>query len=321
MAIPIARFTARRILHAVPLLLLISIGVFVLIHLVPGGPLTVFLSNPQVRPEDIARLQRSMGLDRPIGEQYLRWLFSFMRGDWGFSYADGRPVLERVVERVPATMELMGGAILLAAAVALPMGILTAVRRHSLLDHASTLVTFSGISIPVYWLGLMAQLSLGLKLQWLPLSGRQSFGGGDIWDHLRHLIMPASVLAVVHIAVWSRYLRSSMVDALAQPYMTTARAKGLAASLVVLRHALRNALLPVVTVVSMDVAFLLSGAVITESIFAWPGVGGLFVDSIFRRDYTVIMAVLIIGAVCVIVFNLVADILYAWIDPRIRLAK
>src|SRR5262249_54903783 len=154
---------------------------------------------------------------------------------------DGRPVLERVVERIPATVELMGAATVLSAAIALPLGILTAVRRRSLFDHTATLVTFAGISMPVYWLGLMAQLAVGLRLRWLALSGRESFGGGDIGDHLRHLVMPACVLAVVHIAVWSRYLRSSMSDALAQPYMTTARAKGLPAWVAILRHGVRNA--------------------------------------------------------------------------------
>jgi peptide/nickel transport system permease protein len=319
MAVPLTQFILRRFFQALPLLLLISIGVFALIHFVPGGPLTVFLSNPQVRPEDIERLQRSLGLDRPLTEQYARWLLNFLRGDWGFSFADGRPVVDRIVERIPATIELMGAGFLLAGVVALPLGIFTAVRRRTAFDYTCTILAFVGISMPVYWLGLMLQLGLGLQLRWLPLSGRQSFGGGDFLDHLRHLIMPACVLAVVHVAVWSRYLRSSMIDALAQPYMTTARAKGLPNTHLLVRHALRNALLPLVTAVSMDVAFLLSGAVITESIFAWPGIGALFVESIFRRDYTVIMGVLMIGAVSVILVNLVADVLYAYIDPRIRI--
>jgi peptide/nickel transport system permease protein len=313
-----AQFALRRVLQALPLLLLISIGVFSLIHFVPGGPLTVYLSNPQVRPEDIERLQRSLGLDRPVTEQYLRWLLNFIRGDWGFSYADGRPVIERVWERIPATVELMGAGFLLSGLVAVPIGVIAAVRRRSFFDHTSTVLAFIGISMPVYWLGLILQFAFGLKLRWLPLSGRQTFGSEDPWDQLLHLVMPACVLAIVHIAVWSRYLRSSMVDALAQPYMAAARAKGLSERMLLLRHALRNALLPLVTVVSMDVAFLLSGAVITESIFAWPGIGGLFVDSIFRRDYTVIMGVLMMGAASVIFFNLLADVLYAWIDPRVR---
>ncbi|MCI0366314.1 MAG: ABC transporter permease, partial [Phycisphaerales bacterium] len=308
----------RRLLQALPLLLLISIAVFALIHLVPGGPLTVFLSNPQVRPEDIARLERSLGLDRPVHEQYFRWLANFAQGDWGFSYADGRPVLDRVRERIPATVELMGTSFLLAGIVALPLGTFTALRRRGAVDRAATLLAFVGISMPVYWLALMFQLTFGLQLGWLPISGRQSFGRADLADHMAHLIMPACVLAVVHIAVWSRYLRSSMIDALAQPYMITAQAKGLSSRPLVLRHALRNALLPLVTIVSMDVAFLLSGAVITESIFAWPGIGSLFVDSIFRRDYTVVMGVLMIGAASVVFFNLVADVLCAVIDPRIR---
>ncbi len=314
----ILRFIARRVLQTFPLLVLVSIGIFALIHLIPGGPLTVFLSNPQVRPEDVERLQRSLGLDRPLVEQYLRWLTGFVRGDWGFSFADGRPVLERVLERAPATIELTGTALLLSGLVAIPAGIMTAARRRSPVDYAATLVAFAGISMPVFWFALMLQLAFGLKLRWLPLSGRETFGVGGLTDQVRHLVLPACVLAVVHVAVWSRYLRSSMIDALTQAYVKTARAKGLSERVVLLRHAFRNALLPMITVVSMDAAFLLSGAVITEGIFAWPGVGGLFVDSIFRRDYTVIMGVLMIGAVSVIFFNLLADLLYAWIDPRVR---
>jgi peptide/nickel transport system permease protein len=321
MAAPLTRFIARRLLQALPLLLLVSVGVFALIHLIPGGPLTVFLSNPQVRPEDITRLQRSLGVDRPLAEQYVRWLAGFVRGDWGFSFADGRPVVERVFERIPATLELSLTALLLSGILAVPIGVLAAVRRRSVLDYALTLVAFVGISMPVFWLALMLQLGFSVHLRWLPMSGREEFGGGGLVDHVRHLIMPATVLAVAHIAVWSRYLRSSMVDALAHAYIRTARGKGLRERAVVLRHALRNALLPMITVISMDAAFLLSGAVITEGIFAWPGVGALFVDAIFRRDYSVIMGVLMIGAVTVILFNIVADLLCAWIDPRVRFGR
>ena len=308
----------RRLLQAIPLLLLVSVGVFILIHAVPGGPLTVYLSNPQVRPEDIARLERALGLDRPVYEQYILWLGNFLSGDWGFSYADGRPVLTRILERMPATIELMGAGFLISALVALPLGVGTAVSKRKWIDHAATLLAFVGISMPIYWMGLMLQLGFGLELGWLPISGRLSAAGGGVTDHLLHLILPATVIAFVHIAVWSRYLRSSMMDSLSQPYTRTARAKGVRPRDIIIKHALRNALLPVVTVVALDMAFLVSGAVITESIFAWPGVGSLFVDSVSRRDYTVIMGVLMIGASAVILFNLLADVLYAWIDPRVH---
>ena len=313
-----SKLILRRLLEAVPLLFLVSVGVFVLIHAVPGGPLTVYLSNPQVRPEDIARLERALGLDRPVWVQYGLWLANFITGDWGFSFADGRPVLTRILERMPATMELMGAGFLISAVIALPLGVGTAISRSKWLDHAATLLAFVGISMPVYWMGLMLQLGFGLKLGWLPISGRFTPGGGGFGDHLLHLILPATALAFAHVAVWSRYLRSSMVDSLAQPYMRTAEAKGLRRIHIVWRHAFRNALLPVVTVVALDMAFLVSGAVITESIFAWPGVGSLFIDSVSRRDYTVIMGVLMIGASSVILFNMLADILYAWIDPRVH---
>lgn len=312
------RLILRRLAQALPLLLLVSVGVFALIQAVPGGPLTVYLSNPQVRPEDIARLERSLGLDRPVYVQYFLWLKGFISGDWGFSYADGRPVLTRILERIPATLELMGAGLLLAGLFAFPMGVIAALKRNSALDHIVTLFALVGISMPVYWMGLMLQLFFGLHLGWFPVSGRFSFGRTDWIDHLSHLVLPAIALALVHLAVWSRYLRSSMIDVLSQPFITTARAKGLKGLPVLWRHALRNAALPVLTIVILDFAFLLSGAVITESIFAWPGIGSLFVDSVFRRDYTVIMGVLMIGSAAVILANLAADVAYAIVDPRVR---
>lgn len=310
------RLILRRLAQAVPLLLIVSAVLFALLHLVPGGPLVAYLENPNVRPEDIERLRRAMGLDRPVPVQYLAWLAAFARGDWGFSYADGRPVIERVAERIPATVELIGAAVVLALLAAIPAGVYAAAVRR--VDRATNVIAVAGISLPVFWLALILQLVFAGTLGWLPSSGRASFGDGGIADRLAHLVLPATVLAAVLAAAWSRYLRRSMRDSLRAPFIDTARARGIAPRRLVWRHALVNALPPFATVVLLDASLLASGAVVTESIFAWPGIGSLFIDSLARRDYAVLMAFLMLGSVAVVSFNLVADVLVAWLDPRTR---
>lgn len=307
----------RRLLHAVPLLALISVLVFALIHLVPGGPLTMYLSNPNVRPEDIERLRRALGLDRPLLAQYLSWLRGFVVGDWGYSYADGRPVLARIAERAPATLELIAGSLVAALAAALPVGVLSAVRRRGPLDRAATALSLAGISLPVFWFGLLLQLVFAVTLGWLPSAGRSTVGDGGLADRFMHLLLPAIVLASVHAAAWSRYLRASMLAALGQRFVVAARARGLSPRAVVWRHALRTALLPFVTVVVLDAGIMVSGAVVTESVFAWPGVGSLFTEAIARRDYAVLMAFLMLSATTVVLLNLAADVLYRLLDPRV----
>jgi peptide/nickel transport system permease protein len=311
-------YWSRRLAQAVPLLLVISVLVFALIHLAPGGPLSMYLDNPNVRPEDIARLRHSLGLDRPLAEQYLAWLAGFVRGDWGYSFADGRPVLERIAERVPATLELIATSIVLAAIVAVPVGIRAAVRRGGAFDRATTTVAFAGISLPVFWFGLLLQLVFAVALRWLPSSGRTSLLGGDALDRIRHLILPAAVLALVHAAAWSRYLRASMGEVLAQRYILAARGRGVGERSLLGRHALRNALVPFLTVALLDAAIMVSGAVVTESVFAWPGVGSLFTEALARRDYTVLMAFLMISSVAVVALNLIADVSYRAIDARVE---
>jgi len=311
------RYVTRRLIQAVPLLLIVSVLVFGLIHLAPGGPLEMFLANPNVRPEDIERLRVALGLDRPLSEQYLTWLKGFVTGEWGYSFSDGRPVLDRILERVPATLELIASAIVIALVAALPLGVLGAVRRGSWIDRFTTVVSFAGISLPVFWFGLLLQLLFAVGLGWLPSSGRTSFADGSFPDRFRHLILPAIVLAAVHAAVWSRFLRSSMANALRERFVVAARARGLGHRAVVWRHALRTALLPLVTVVLLDAAIMVSGAVVTESVFAWPGLGSLFTDALARRDYTVLMAFLMITSVAVVTLNLMADVLYRALDPRV----
>ena len=310
------RFLARRLAQSVPLLFLISVLLFALLHAVPGGPLTAYLENPNVRPEDIARLRTALGLDRPLGAQYLSWLLAFVRGDWGYSIADGRPVLERLVERIPATLELVGVSSLLAFCIALPIGVLSAVHRG--LDRVTSVAAIAGISLPVFWFGLLLQLVFANRLGWLPSSGRASFDGGDSLDIAAHLVLPVTVLALVEAAAWSRYLRRAMREVLARPFIRAAHARGVPERDVLVRHALPNALGSFVTVVLLDAAMLVSGAVVTESVFAWPGVGSLFTEALSKRDYPVLMAFLMVGAVSVIALNLVADVVMRAIDPRLR---
>lgn len=309
----------RRIVQAVPLLVAISLLVFGLIHLAPGGPLTLYLSNPNVRPEDIERLRHALGLDRPLWEQYWSWLAAFARGDWGYSFADGRPVADRILERAPASLELIVSSLMVALLLAVPAGIAGAVRRGGPIDRSVTLASFAGISLPVFWFGLLLQLVFAAALGWLPSAGRTTFGDGGVLDRIRHLVLPASVLALVHAASWSRYLRASMSVVLTQPYIVAARSRGVPPARVLFKHALRNALCPFVTVASLDAALLVSGAIVTESVFAWPGVGSLFTDALARRDYTVLMAFLMLAAVAVILANLAADLVCRALDPRVEI--
>jgi peptide/nickel transport system permease protein len=310
------RFVARRIAQTIPLLLIVSVVIFALIHATPGGPLSLYLENPNVRPEDIARLRRQMGLDRPLPVQYLSWLVSFVRGDWGYSYADGRPVMQRLLERMPATLELVGTSTVLGVIVALIVGVLASVKRG--FDRVTTLAVVAGISLPVFWFGLVLQLVFANALGWLPSSGRSSVGISDFGDQVMHLVLPAIVLASAQAAGWSRYLRGSMRQALAMPFITAARARGASEARVIGHHALRYALLPFVTVVLLDASIMASGAVVTESVFAWPGIGGLFTEALAKRDYTVLMAFLMCGSVVVAALNLVADVAVYAVDPRTR---
>jgi len=308
----------RRVAQAIPLLLLISILVFALLHAAPGGPLAIYLENPNVRPADIERLRRSFGLDQPLPVQYVAWLKGFVTGDWGFSFTDGRPVVARLAERLPATLELIGASLVMALLAALPVGVLAAVRKGARFDRLVSVATMAGISLPAFWFGLVLQLVFAVWLGWLPSSGRSSILSSGIGDRVAHLVLPATVLAMLHAAAWTRYLRSAMGDVLARQFILAARGRGIPERVVRYRHALRNALLPFLTVMLLDAAIMVSGAVVTESVFAWPGLGGLFTEALARRDYAVLMAFLMISSIAVIVLNLVADLSYRLLDPRIR---
>jgi len=307
----------KRIGVSIPLLLAISLGVFTLIHLIPGGPMAVYLSSPGVRPEDLARLTRALGLDQPLWRQYLQWLGGFVTGQWGFSFSDGRPVVDRIAERLPATMELMSVSLLIAIVAAVPLGIVP-VMKPGWVGSGLAAISFAGISLPVFWFGLVLQLVFAVGLGWLPSSGRATPGDGGAADRLAHVLMPAAMLAAVNAAAWSRYLRASIAETLAQPFVNAARARGVPPRLVLARHALRPALLPAVTIVLLDAALMVTGTVVTESVFAWPGLGSLFTEALARRDYTVLMAMLMLASTAVVLCNLVADLLYPLLDPRVR---
>jgi peptide/nickel transport system permease protein len=307
----------RRATQAIPLLLIVSLLVFALLHAAPGGPLAIYLENPGVRPEDIERLRKALGLDQPLSTQYVRWLSAFITGDWGFSLSDGRPVAQRMLERAPATLELAGASLIVALLAAVPLGIVSAVRRGRWIDRVGGVVALAGVSLPVFWFGLILQLTLAIGLGWFPSSGRSAVFDSGFVDRIRHLILPATVLAAVHAAAWSRFLRSSMLGVLSQRFILAAAGRGVPRRAVVLRHALRNAAGPLVTIVLMDAALLVSGAVVTESVFAWPGLGALFTEAIVRRDYPVLMAFLMVTSAAVILLNLVADLMHRALDPRV----
>ena len=307
----------RRLAHAIPLLLLVSIGVFALIHAAPGGPTAVFLSNPGVRPEDIERLRRALGVDQPLWLQYVRWLAAFVRGDWGYSFSDSRPVIDRVLERAPATFELVGASLAVAAIAALLFGSIAGITRGRWPDRLIRAASAAAVAVPAFWFGLVLQLLFASTLGWLPSSGRTTLGDGRVVDRLSHLILPAAVLAGLHAAAWTRYVRASFIEALGQPFVSAARARGVPERRILTRHVLRTALLPVVTVALLDAALLVSGAVVTESVFAWPGLGTLFTEALARRDYPVLMAMLMVASGAIVAVNAAADVIYAWLDPRV----
>ncbi|WP_295816797.1 ABC transporter permease [uncultured Deinococcus sp.] len=308
----------RRLVGTLPLLLGVSLLLFGVLHLAPGGPLDVYADNPSVSPEALAQMRTAFGLDQPLPVQYVSWVTAFFTGEWGYSIRTARPVTQEIAERIGPTLILGGTSFVLSLLIALPLGIVSAVRRYSGIDYVITFLSFLGVSMPVFWLALMLQLLFSVQWRLLPSAGIQTIGSDSVLDLLHHLILPACILAFASVAGWSRYMRSSMVEVLAQDYVRTARAKGLTGGRVVYGHALRNALIPIITVVALDFATILSGAVITETIFAWPGIGRLFIESMNGRDYPVLMALMMAGSFALILSNLLADLAYAAVDPRIR---
>ena len=308
-------------MHSLVLLVGVTIMSFVLLKSTPGGPMSIYRERADVTRADVARLRQQLGLDDPVPVQYARWVGNLVRGDWGDSFVTNERVIDRIAQRLPATLLLMGSAYVLTLLIAIPVGVLAAVRQYSWFDYLATGVAFIGLSMPVFWFGLLLILLFSVQLGWLPTSGIATIGAGfDPLDIVKHLIMPTCVLALVFAGGYTRYLRTSMLEVIRQDFVRTARSKGLAERLVIMRHAFRNALIPVVTLLALDVPELFTGAVVTETIFAWPGMGRLYLESLARLDYSVLMAILTVSALLVILSNLLADVVYAYLDPRIRYA-
>lgn len=318
-------YILRRLLYILPVLFGITLITFGIMQLTPGKPSDVLTDmNVKMSAEAKERLVKLYGLDKPWYVQYAQWLSRIMRLDFGESFRDNRPVLERIAERLPATLLLNVLSLLVIFALALPIGILSAVKQNSWFDKGMTIFVFLGFSVPTFWLALLMMIVFGLTLGWLPISGLHSLNyedlsfWGKIWDTTRHLLLPVGIMAFTGLAGLSRYSRNSMLEVIRQDYIRTARAKGLPESKVIFKHALRNALLPIVTLLGLMLPDLIGGSFIFETIFAYPGMGRLGYDAIMARDYPVIMGVGTIAALLTLLGNFLSDILYAWVDPRVR---
>lgn len=323
-------YALRRLLLAVPLLLGITFVSFVVIHLAPGDPTEVMTGDLRADASSDTRkiLRETYGLDKPLHIQYWNWLSRLVRLDFGRSFSpDGRPVLTKIGERLPVTLLLNVVEMLIIVAIAIPIGVLSATRQYSLFDKVTTVFVFVGFATPDFWLALLLMILFGAQLGWLPISGLRSLNWeymsfwSQQWDFVSHLVLPVFVATVGGLAGFSRYMRQSMLEVVRQDYIQSARAKGLAERMVIGKHALRNALLPIVTILGLSVPGLIGGSVIVESIFAIPGMGQLMVQSVFERDYPVIMGNLVIVATLTLVANLIADIAYGLVDPRIRVGR
>jgi peptide/nickel transport system permease protein len=314
----VGRYVAWRLLLAIPTLIGVSLILFVILHIAPGGPEAMLIGD-QYNEEMAAAARRNLGLDRPLPVQYAAWLGSLVRGDLGNSFFAGAPVTDVIGQRVGATLQLGATAFALAAGFGISLGVVAAVRHNSVLDRLATVVALLGVSFPAFWLGILLIMIFSVWLGWLPSSGITTYGEeGNVGSRLSHLILPAITLASLQLAIYMRFTRSAMLDVLGHDFVRTARAKGVRERLVILRHALRNALIPLLTIVGFSLKSLIGGAVFVEVVFAWPGLGRLAVDSVFARDYPVVLGLTLLLAAVTILANLLVDILYRLADPRIR---
>jgi peptide/nickel transport system permease protein len=313
-------FALRRAAITIPVLLGVTLITYALINAAPGNAVTM-LADPLATEENRRAMEHALGLDAPIWVRYVLWLGQILTGNFGYSYVSNQPVLPLMLSHLPATLELMAAALLIAYVVGIPLGVFVAVRQYSWYDYVTTFFAFVGISTPSFFLGLVLIYVFALQLNWLPPSGQYTLGGSrSLGDLLTHLVMPAAILALNYLAITVRYVRGSVLEVLGQDYVRTARSKGLRERLVLYRHALRNALLPIITLAGLQVPSLFAGAVITEQVFAWPGMGQFAIQAIGARDYPVLMSVTFVSATLVVVGNLVADLLYGVADPRVRLS-
>jgi len=314
------KYLIRRLLIAIPSLIGISLVLFTVLALAPGDPFEELATNPNVPPEVRENLRKQFGLDDPVMVRYVRWFGSMAKGDWGFSFASRVDVDELILGRLPVTLVVIGSSQLLALLIAIPIGVFAATRPYSIFDQVANTFAFIGFSLPTFFTGLLFILFFSIYLDWLPFVFRADIsetGWRWWWVHFKQSIMPIAVLGLFQGASWTRYVRSSVLDVIRLDYVTTARSKGLAERAVIVKHALRNALIPVVTLVALQMPAVFGGAIVTEQIFRVPGIGSLLISAILANDTPVIMAVTFVFACLVIFFNLVADILYGWLDPRI----
>jgi len=316
----LGRYLARRLLIVIPSLIGISLVLFTVLALAPGDPFEELATNPNVPAEVRAGLRAKFGLDDPVMVRYVRWAGAMVQGDWGFSFASRVDVDTLILQRLPVTLLIIGSSLVLALLVALPVGVYAATRPYSIFDQIANTLAFVGFSLPPFFTGILFILLFSIHLGWLPFVYRADIsatGWQWYWEHFKQAIMPVAVLGLFQGASWTRYVRSAVLDVIRLDYVTTARAKGLAERVVVAKHVLRNALIPVVTLVALQMPAVFGGAIVTEQIFRVPGIGSLLISAILANDTPVIMAVTFVFACLVILFNLIADILYGWLDPRI----
>jgi peptide/nickel transport system permease protein len=316
-------YIVRRLLIALPSLLGISIVLFTVLALAPGDPFGELASNPNIPPEVAAGLRLKFGMDDPVPVRYVRWVTAMLHGDWGYSFASRINVDTLIMQRLGTTILIIGSSQLLALLIALPVGIYAATRPYSLFDQVANTLTFIGFSLPTFFTGLLLILVFSIQLDWLPFVYRSDIAAGGwrfYWEHFRQAIMPVAVLGLFQAASWTRYVRSAALDVIRLDYVTTARSKGLKERTVIIKHVVRNALIPVVTLVALQLPAIFGGAIVTEQIFRVPGIGSLLISAILANDTPVIMAVTFVLSCLVITFNLIADILYGWLDPRISLS-
>lgn len=314
-----SRHLAQRLVQSALVLVLMSVLVYGLIGLMPGDPVELMAAaSPTMTPDDVARLKVVYGLDRPLWERYLAWLSRFMTGDLGFSRLTGRPVVETLAGPLANTVLLMGASLILALILALPLGMAAALKEGGPLDRLLNLAAFATISLPVFWLGLLLIILFAVTLGWLPAGGVQTVGDGSLADRARHLVLPGMALGLASFGLYLRYMRAAMLDTLRQDWIRTARAKGLSWPRIVVRHAFRNAMIPVVTVLALDLGTLFSGVLVTETVFAYPGMGKLIYDAVMGNDYNLALAGLMLATLLTLAGSLLADIAYSLLDPRIR---
>ncbi len=319
-------YVVRRTLQAIPLLIVISFILFVILHQAPGGGLGPYLQNPHITAADIARLKHNLGYDKPLPVQYVLWLGHIVTGDFGYSTSNSEMVLSAIMERLPATLELMVSSFIFAFIIGVSAGLFAAIRPYSTWDYFITTFAFFGQAMPVFWFGLMLQLAFavhGIPLPggWLiqlPSAGISSGDNFDLGDRITHLILPMIVLSLLQVALFSRFMRSSMLEVIKTDYMRTAWAKGLNFRTVLFKHGLKNALIPLVTVTALTLPGLFGGAILTETIYAWPGEGRLFINALGQQDIALMLGFLMVNAFLVVFANLLADVCYAWLDPRVK---